>query len=198
MKKWSEEEIRFLINNYSQHGLNYCVENLGRSSSSIRMKTSRLQLKSSLVGTHNIVSNTNYITKLNDTNYEALEPYQRSHIKIKHKHIPCGYVWEVSPNNLEKLVGCPNCSETGFKAVQETYLYLIYFEALQIYKIGITVNWEKRKYSFGYTPILLDLKKFSTGVEARIAEQGILKGLADFLYDSNELNSGNKETFLWP
>ena len=195
MKRWTEEEINFLRKNYPLYGKIYCADKLNRTVNSIRMKAARLKLKSSLKGQHNTINNENYLKRLIDTEYEALEPYQRSQIKIKHKHKKCGYIWKVSPNNLEKLVGCPNCSKKGI-SLRKTFLYIIYFPILDIYKVGTTVNWKKRKYDFGYEPKLLDLKEFNSGPEARKAEKELLKNVN--LYNTGELKNGNTETFIWP
>ena len=45
MKNWGADEDEFLINNYPTHGKMYCAKILNRSESSIRSRTSILQLK---------------------------------------------------------------------------------------------------------------------------------------------------------
>lgn len=44
-REWSNEEIDFLIEHYEIKGCNYCSKVLGRSSSSVRHKVSRLGIK---------------------------------------------------------------------------------------------------------------------------------------------------------
>lgn len=54
-----------------------------------------------------------YKQKLKETNpeYESLAPYQGNKIKIPHRHIKCGYIWDVKPNVLDQnTYGCPFCS----------------------------------------------------------------------------------------
>lgn len=54
-----------------------------------------------------------YKQKLRETNpeFESLAPYQGNKIKIPHRHIPCGYIWDVKPNVLDQNThGCPLCS----------------------------------------------------------------------------------------
>ena len=54
-----------------------------------------------------------YKQKLKNTNpeFESLAPYRGNKIKIPHRHIPCGYVWDVKPNVLDQnTYGCPLCS----------------------------------------------------------------------------------------
>jgi hypothetical protein len=43
--RWTTEEETFLKNNYSKHGINYCINNLNRSRKSIFSKCNLLQLK---------------------------------------------------------------------------------------------------------------------------------------------------------
>lgn len=54
-----------------------------------------------------------YRQKLKETNPEYINimPYQGSKTKILHRHIPCGYTWDVKPNVLDQnTYGCPLCS----------------------------------------------------------------------------------------
>lgn len=48
------------------------------------------------------LNNEEYKQKLKETNpeYESLASYQGSKIKIPHRHIKCGYIWDVKPNVL--------------------------------------------------------------------------------------------------
>ena len=43
--KWTQDEIKFLIENYPSYGKEYCAKKLNRESSSIFKKASRLKLK---------------------------------------------------------------------------------------------------------------------------------------------------------
>jgi hypothetical protein len=45
MKKWTNEELEFLLSNYAKSGIKYCAENLNRSDKSIQKKASKLGLK---------------------------------------------------------------------------------------------------------------------------------------------------------
>lgn len=45
MKKWTNEELEFLLSNYPKLGIKYCAENLNRSDKSIQKKASKLGLK---------------------------------------------------------------------------------------------------------------------------------------------------------
>jgi len=196
MKRWTEIEVDFLKEFYPIYGQEYCANILNRTIGSIRTKASKLKLKSSLKGKYNLKSTEQYKKEL-PKDYLVLEEYINSSTKILHQHTICGYKWKVSPNNLTKLVGCPNCSKSGFKASSPTLVYLIYFSALDLYKVGITTNWDKRKYDFGYKPELLFYRKFESGLEAQKLETKWLNNLKNYLYNSEELLNGNTETFIW-
>ncbi len=43
-KKWSEKEIEFVISNYVEYGVNYCMVNLNRSKDSVKHKAKELKL----------------------------------------------------------------------------------------------------------------------------------------------------------
>lgn len=45
MKKWTNDELEFLLSNYAKSGIKYCAENLNRSDKSIQKKASKLGLK---------------------------------------------------------------------------------------------------------------------------------------------------------
>jgi hypothetical protein len=45
MKKWTNEELEFLLSNYSKSGIRYCADKLNRSDKSIQKKASKLGLK---------------------------------------------------------------------------------------------------------------------------------------------------------
>ena len=54
--------------------------------------------------------------------YEFLERYQKSTIKIKTKHITCGYVWDAQPTNLtSNKIKCPKCNNRT-KKTQEVFV----------------------------------------------------------------------------
>lgn len=136
-----------------------------------------------------------YYEFIDNSEYTNLEKYKSSSEPILHQH-SCGHKWKVSPNNIKKLVGCPGCSTSGKKDLGLSYL--VHFPSLGLYKFGVTNDWEKRKYNFGYKPELISIEAFSTGKEAYAEEGKLKKLLLDYLYDSGELKNGNTETFLWP
>jgi len=195
---WTLEETEFLKRFYPKYGKQYCIDILGKTSGSVRSKASRLGLKSSIEGAARNSDASGHIKFLEASEYTQIDSYINNSTKILHRHNSCGHEWLVSPNNLQKLVGCPNCSKKGYRENAGTYRYLCYFPALDLYKVGVTVNWEKRKYDFGYPVQLIDLEKFSNGKEAYLEEKTLKEKLSEYMYNSGELKNGNTETFIWP
>lgn len=56
--------------------------------------------------------------------YELLEPYKGMHNKIKVKHLNCGFIWEITPNNLDLGKGCPKCNRKISKGEQKIIKWL--------------------------------------------------------------------------
>jgi hypothetical protein len=194
---WSDEEVKVLIKHYSIEGLKYCVNILGKSSSSVIHKANRLKLYTKCAG--NIFKTTEkYKEELKNTEFEVLEEYKGSHKKILHKHKICGYIWAAEPSNILQGYGCPNCANYGFQPNKPAQLYFIYFKELNLYKIGITNNFDRRKKEFGYISEIIQIKDFKLGSEAYILEQKILKELKPFLVNTGKLKSGNTETLFEP
>jgi len=87
--------------------------------------------------------------------------------------------WEASPNHrTSRGDGCPQCAINGFKSNLEGYLYLVFNNRLQMFKVGITNNINKRLHAHE----LLGWEKFEVlgpknGKEIRYLERSILKSL---------------------
>lgn len=71
--------------------------------------------------THPNTLKKNYIPP-ND--YELLEPYKGMHNKIKVRHLKCGFIWEITPNNLKLGKGCPKCNKKISKGEQKILKWL--------------------------------------------------------------------------
>lgn len=87
--------------------------------------------------------------------------------------------WEASPNHRTTgKQGCPLCAISGFKSNLDGYLYLIFNENLNMFKIGITNNPKRRLYEHGIlgwkTVEVLGPK---AGNEIKSMEYSILKAL---------------------
>lgn len=196
---WSEEEINFLKENYPNKGQIYCSKSLNRTERAVRDKARKLGISSnnSRLAKSESLKNGEYSKSLLNTNYTSLEPYVTGKTKILHRHNICGYEWKVTPDDIKVLKKCPQCSLIRDLA-GKTYLYFIYFEALNLYKIGITNSWSKRKNEFGEKAQLLNLEEFPTRKDAKLQETVLLDKLSMYMHNSGLLNNGNTETFLWP
>ena len=100
-------------------------------------------------------------------------------------------VWD-----LGRYVGCPNCSTHGNRRNTKTF-YLIFFPALNLYKVGITSNLDTRRKEFGETSEVIDTIVFETYEECASYESAALKKLEPHMEDTGILKSGNTETFRW-
>lgn len=196
---WSEEEINFLKENYPNKGQIYCSKSLNRTERAVRDKARKLGISSnnSRLAKSESLKNGEYSKSLLNTNYTSLEPYVTGKTKILHRHNICGYEWKVTPDDIKVLKKCPQCSLIRDLA-GKTYLYFIYFEALNLYKVGITNSWSKRKNEFGEKAQLLNLEEFPTRKDAKLQETVLLDKLSMYMHNSGLLNNGNTETFLWP
>lgn len=194
MEKWTDEEVFALKKFYPKYGPQFCGNLLGKTLSAVKMKASRLKIRSALLYKDDKV----YNKFLSEHPYEALEPYQGSQVKILHKHLLCGFEWLVSPNNIQRYIGCPGCSKKGSVHSCNTYLYFVYFPVLNLYKIGITIDLTQRLKNFGQKAELIEYQEFSSGEEAFLEEQKLKQLLTPYLYNSGRLVSGNTETFKWP
>lgn len=139
-----------------------------------------------------------YDSEISATDYLRLEDYITAKTKILHRHVTCGYEWLVRPDAILCGQGCPKCANYGFQPTKPAYLYYIYFPSLDLYKVGVTNNLKVRHSSFGIPTEMLHSEYFNTGAEALDEEKKALKQLKTFLYNTEELNSGNTETFTWP
>ena len=196
---WSEDEIKFLEDNYPERGQEYCSKSLDRTARAVRDKARKLGISSNVssLAKSKALQNGEYSKSLSKTDYTCLEDYISGKTKILHKHDICGYEWKVTPDDIKILKGCPHCSSIK-DVTGETYLYFIYFKELNLYKIGITNNWSKRKYEFGQKVELITLESFKTRETAKKQEQLLLDKLNINMYNSGLLKNGNTETFLWP
>ena len=79
-----------------------------------------------------------------------------------------------------------------------TAVYLLHVPSLDLYKVGITCNIERRLASLEIDTVLLDSRFFNTRKEARVKESEILELIKPYLHNTGELKSGNTETFICP
>lgn len=177
--KWTSEAVTYLKDYYSVEGAEHCAKHLDRTINAVRLKASRLKLQGvdSWTPQEVVLLETYYPTKGLDYCIDVLSRTRTSVLgKAKRLGLRSGI----------------RISE------QPSALYYVYFPKLELYKVGITCNYERRSYEFGQETELLDLIEFSTGNEAYQEEQKLLKALSPYMSNKGLLNSGNTETFLWP
>ena len=56
--------------------------------------------------------------------YVYIEPYQGMNHKILIKHIKCGFIWGITPNNIKLGKGCPKCNKKVSKGEQKIIKWL--------------------------------------------------------------------------
>ena len=116
-----------------------------------------------------------YKEYLEDTEYSILGPYVTTHIKVLHKHLICGYEWEITPKDIKGGHGCPVCAKYGFKPDKPAILYYICVNS-NYYKIGITNRSVRDRYAYESTKYRIVLEKhYLVGSEAARVETCIKK-----------------------
>tara|TARA_Y100000593_G_scaffold4855_1_gene9573 strand:+ start:4544 stop:5494 length:951 start_codon:yes stop_codon:yes gene_type:complete len=187
--RYSEKEDQYIKDNYATKGAAALAEDLGRSPEAVSIKAFRLGVAVDIAKKEEL----NAIEALKGTDYELIE-YRPGKSLVR--HIPCGHEWWVRVSYLSKLAGCPNCSISGNRKNTKTF-YLIFFPELNLYKVGITGNLDKRRGKFGETSEVIDTIVFETYEECASYESAALKKLEPHMEDTGLLASGNTETFRW-
>lgn len=120
MKKWTEEEILYLRDNYSSLGPKPCAKKLQRSYQSVATKASKLGLKSESPRiAHNKKTHAEYVDQLGNSLWTAYEEYVDAHTPIVHVCSE-GHEVSISPANVLAGKGCKYCSG-NFKRSDEMY-----------------------------------------------------------------------------
>ena len=177
---WSEEETKFLIDNYLELGPKVTAKKLGRTKSSVTSKASRLGLTKTINSKKFSKEEIDFL----ENNYNKLGPTACS-IKLKRT-----YDSVISKASRMKLYS------PSLKSDEVCYVYLCYFPDLKTYKVGVTNNWARRKNRFNYPCKTIKVTSCANREIAKKLEKEILN-LADLL-DTGLLNSGNTETFIAP
>ena len=190
-KKWSALEVEELTLGF-EIGLSHeeIASILCRSVVAVGIKSSKLKLLS----TYCRKKSTEEYKESLPEGLKVLEPYINTRTKILHEH-SCGYRWYIKPEHVIRGVSCPICARTGFDSTKPGTVYCVYFEALGLYKVGITNNPNNRLRDFGYSVDVIFTRYFKEGKDARNLETQWLNNLSPYLYNSGELRSGNTETF---
>ena len=197
-KRWSKEDV-ILLKDLINQGLMYpeIAIQINRSKDSIKAKTESLGLSSNNKS-NNKLTNKDLDKRLEGKPIKRLEDYPKTcQDKIKCLCTICNNIWKISPSNLYKGRGCPNCAVYGFKLNVPAVTYCIYFKEFDLYKIGISNNHEIRFQNFGYTPEIIMLRQFDLGKDAEALEVQWLENIKDYKINTGKLKSGNTETFRY-
>lgn len=168
----------------------YIANELGRTENAIRARATKLGLK--FLGL--ILSNTEFLNNIKNKSIIVLDKYINYRTKLSCKCKNCGYIWKATPQTIIHRGKCPLCSDIKKLA---TYLYLIYFPKIDLYKIGISNNINKRFDSFGFDSKIIILELHNTRHKAYLKEQVWLANIKDLKVNTGLLNSGNTETFMY-
>ena len=195
MKRWTTEEEALLREVYPLYGAQRCAELLERPAQAVRLKASRLKIKTTLG-----YSNERYILELKERNPKvvSIEPYIDSLTCIAHKCLKCSNIWNTKPKTALEGYGCPKCSARIDLSVP-TNLYLVSFvlDEIKYYKIGITKNEPRKRYLAEWNKLNMKVEwviNFATGYEAKKVEQQLLKDNDCYKIDTGALAGGNTET----
>lgn len=134
---------------------------------------------------------------LTNKSIKRLTKYTNSYTKLNFQCSTCNNIWEAESRNIIKGSGCPTCAKHGFKDNISGSVYFIYFKEIDLYKIGITNNLQKRIYQFGYKPEIIFIREFEIGKDAKFLEKEWLDNIKDYKINTGLLRSGNTETFRY-
>lgn len=141
-------------------------------------------------------TNNTYQELITGRNIQVIDNYINNHTPIDHLCMICDNTWKAAPNNVAYgKTNCPHCSKGGFNKEIPAYTYFIYFSKLNLYKIGITNNMERRFKDFGFNSELIFYRYFKTGNDAIMLEKQWLNNIKHLKVNTNQLRSGNTETF---
>lgn len=189
MEPWQVDYIR---ENYAHQGARKCAEAIGWGS--VQYITSKAQDLGVVVDLKT-KRKLEWAEKFKDSDYEIIK-YEGEGEYADIKHLTCGHIWNARLSGvLSRYAGCPSCSKGNWN---RKIFYLIYFEELNLYKVGITMNLNKRMTQYNYKPTVLDVIYFDTAQECMKYENTLKKALKPYLVDTGVLFSGNTETFYWP
>lgn len=141
------------------------------------------------------------VSNIHSNNITVLSKYAGSRTPIEFLCQIHEELFTKRPFDVLQGRGCNICG--GLKKYRKyleepTILYYVYFKALDLYKVGITV---KRigihKRFHGYAEVeVLDAVEFKNGKNAYEAEQAIIKKYKEYIYQGDKMiHAGNTELF---
>ena len=190
-KTWTEKDLTNLIE-YAKLGYTSTIiaTKLGRTTKSILNMASLKNIK--LLG--NNPKDNNLFKKQVKDKVIVLEKYINSTTHIKCQCIKCMCIRKPKPNDLIQGTGCPICA---INPAIPKYTYLLYFNTLDLYKIGITNNIPNRRSQLGIKSEVIFSRYFDNGQDAYKLEQKWLENIKLLKVNTSKLRSGNTETFKY-
>lgn len=61
-----------------------------------------------------------------DNKFVLLTEYKNKRAKVKVKHEKCGYIWEILPEGLRRINGCPNCQRERPRIAPDEYRQMVF------------------------------------------------------------------------
>ena len=177
---WKDSDVRILIKNYEVLGAVGCkpLLELDRPLKSIHKKAAKLGLSKVCVWS---LSDIEYLK----CNYTDKGATYCSDFLGKSFH---------SVTRKAERLGLLS-SKKGKGHSEKAYCYLVYFKDLNLYKVGITDNLNRRLKEFGVFAEVIEFKHFETRTDALLMESSILKTVCKNLVNTGALANGNYETF---
>lgn len=177
INKWADNEISFLIENYSLLGPSECAKILSRTVKSVERKGDGLNLRIYKIWAleeDNIIKNkyptfcsTELSKELNVSLYSLVN--RAHHLNVQKK------------SNMDKK------NSSG-------YLYIIYMPNIELYKVGISANPYNRFSSFCY-PVIVKSLIYGNYLEIEKLEKYLLNYILEYKVNTELLPSGNTETY---
>lgn len=197
---WTEEETKFLVDNYSNKGPTYCSYHISKSNACIRGKAHRMGLKVHKPSNRQKTAE-EYENEImsRDLPLFPIEKYVKAHTPILHECFE-GHVWKTTPTRILSGKGCPSCANIGFNPYAPAILYYIHISKnnLHYYKIGVTNSSLKGRFGSD-TKYIRSIREvlYELGSDALIEEKRILKEYSKFRQNIPELlvSGGNTELF---
>jgi hypothetical protein len=219
MTKWTQEEKKFLLDNFLEKGPDYCAKNLNRSKNAINIAACRLNLNTNQRSTWT-EEDIKFLTQNKDKGISyCAEKLNRTPAAVQRKASKLNLTkdrWATEEEqfliknypdhgpvycaeNLNRNYGevCVKATRLGLKTntvyKKSKIVYLFYFPELFLFKVGLTNCIERRSKSFGYKCTIIAFKEYNTYQEAAKMERTLINSVS--LVNTGQLRNGNSETF---
>ena len=221
-RRWTEEEVTFLIENYTKLGSKECSIKLNRTDMSIKKKAGTLKLKDKLFWSEseeqflydNIdkewswcaekLKRSTHAVELKAAKMGIIKKVQKYWTEEEDEYLiknwPAGNILDITEHLQRSFDSVKSRADKVLKIVRPRninsygYLYIVYFPELDLFKIGITNSIDRRIRQFGYKCEILSMLKGSYR-EVYMMEQEMLKIISPYKVNTGKLYCGNTETY---